>query len=131
MIIALLFLILFAILFPGALRFLFVLLFIGGIMILGEVHAADFLVARECTVALKNKAPIHTSCIIKGGEQGGIIDVSIRTPDGHIYLLDGPIDGEGGHAFLLQNHPAKKTSPENAAETCYSRNDGILEICAK
>jgi hypothetical protein len=41
MIIALLFLILFAILFPKALRFLFALLFIGGIMMLGEVHAAD------------------------------------------------------------------------------------------
>jgi hypothetical protein len=36
---ALLFLILFAILFPKALRFLFALLFIGGIMALGEVHA--------------------------------------------------------------------------------------------
>ena len=39
MIVALLFLILFAILFPKALRFLLALLFIGGIMILGEVHA--------------------------------------------------------------------------------------------
>lgn len=39
MIIALLFLILFAILFPGALRFLFVLLLLGGIMILGGAHA--------------------------------------------------------------------------------------------
>ena len=41
MIIALLFLILFAILFPKALRFLFALLFICGIMLLGEVHAQD------------------------------------------------------------------------------------------
>jgi hypothetical protein len=41
MIIALLFLILFAILFPRALRFLFALIFIGGIMILGEVHAFE------------------------------------------------------------------------------------------
>jgi hypothetical protein len=40
MIIALLFMILIAILFPKALRFLFALLFIGGIMILGKVHAA-------------------------------------------------------------------------------------------
>jgi hypothetical protein len=39
MIIALLFLILFAILFPKALRFLFALSFIGGIVLLGEVHA--------------------------------------------------------------------------------------------
>jgi hypothetical protein len=125
------FLILFAILFPKALRFLFALLFLGGIALLGEVHANDFLATRECTVAFKNKAPIHTTCIIKGGEQGGIIDVSIRTPDGRVYSLDGPIDGEGGHEFLLQNHLAKKTSQENAVETCYSRDDGKLEICAK
>jgi hypothetical protein len=39
MIYALLFLILFAILFPKALRFLFALLFIGGLVALGEVHA--------------------------------------------------------------------------------------------
>jgi hypothetical protein len=42
MICALLFLILFAILFPKALRFLFALLFIGGIVLLGEVHAANY-----------------------------------------------------------------------------------------
>jgi hypothetical protein len=39
MIIGLLFLILFAILFPKALKFLLLLMFIGGTMILGEVHA--------------------------------------------------------------------------------------------
>jgi hypothetical protein len=40
MIYVLLFLILFAILFPKALRFLFALLLIGGIMAIGEVRAA-------------------------------------------------------------------------------------------
>jgi hypothetical protein len=94
-------------------------------------HAADFVVNRVCTVAREGKAPIHTACIIKGGEQGGILDVYISIPDGHTYSLDGPIDGEGGHKFLLQNHPAKKTSLENDDETCYSRNDGKLVICAK
>ncbi len=39
MIIAMLFLILFALLFPGALRFLFALIFIGSIIALGEAHA--------------------------------------------------------------------------------------------
>ena len=39
MIIALLFLILFALLFPGTLRFLFVVLLFGAIMILGGAHA--------------------------------------------------------------------------------------------
>jgi hypothetical protein len=42
MIVALLFLIFFAILFPKVLRFLFALLFIGGIMVLGEAHAATY-----------------------------------------------------------------------------------------
>src|ERR1700738_2703404 len=42
MIAALLFLILFAILFPRALKFLLLLMFIGAIMILGEVHAASY-----------------------------------------------------------------------------------------
>ena len=39
MIIALLFLILFALLFPGTLRFLFVLVLLGAIMVLGGAHA--------------------------------------------------------------------------------------------
>jgi hypothetical protein len=52
MIYALLFLILFAILFPKALRFLFALLFIGGIMILGEVHAGPMATA-SCNDTLK------------------------------------------------------------------------------
>jgi hypothetical protein len=45
MIVALLFLILSAILFPGALRLLFALMLIGGIMILGEVHAGPMATA--------------------------------------------------------------------------------------
>jgi hypothetical protein len=95
------------------------------------VHAVDFIVTRECTIAHEGKAPIHTTCVIKGGEQDGGLDVSVRIPDGHTYSLDGPIDGEGGNKFLLQNHPAKKTSLDDAEETCYARNDGKLEICAK
>lgn len=41
MIIALLFLILFALLFPGTLRFLFMVLLLGSIMVLGGAHAED------------------------------------------------------------------------------------------
>jgi hypothetical protein len=48
MIIALLFLILFAILFPGTLRFLFVLLLIGAIMVLGGAHASGANDAADC-----------------------------------------------------------------------------------
>lgn len=47
MIIAILFLILFAILFPGTLRFLFVLLLLGGIMILGGAHASQQMNCRQ------------------------------------------------------------------------------------
>jgi hypothetical protein len=52
MIVALLFLILSAILFPGALRLLFALMLIGGIMILGEVHAGPMATA-SCGDTLK------------------------------------------------------------------------------
>ena len=58
MIIALLFLILFAILFPKALRFLFALLFLGGIMVLGEVHAKP----TQCSLAIDGKVYINKIC---------------------------------------------------------------------
>jgi hypothetical protein len=92
--------------------------------------AHDFLINRDCSIAVKGRAPLHTICTIQGGMQGGGLDVSIRTPDGHIYSLEGPIDMEGGNKFLLQNHAARKTSSDDAVETCYARTDGILEICA-
>jgi hypothetical protein len=64
MIIALLFLILFAILFPKALRFLFALLFLGAIIVLGEVHAAT---NRESTDQLiSSYAPTKARCIKYG-----------------------------------------------------------------
>ena len=71
---------------------------------------------------------MHTTCIIKGGMQGGGLDVSIRIPDGRAYSLEGPIDREDGNKFLLQNHAARKTVSDT--ETCYARIDGKLEICA-
>src|ERR1700730_12557020 len=54
MIIALLFLILFAILFPKALKFLLLLMFIGGIMILGEAHAEVDAGTIPCTDIVNN-----------------------------------------------------------------------------
>jgi hypothetical protein len=62
--------------------------------------------------------------------QGGGLDVSVRTPDGHAYSLEGPIDREDGDKFLLQNHEARKLSADDATTTCYARTDGMLEICA-
>jgi hypothetical protein len=53
-----LFLILFAILFPKALRLLFALLFIGGIMLLGEVHARP----AQCSLAVNGKVYINKIC---------------------------------------------------------------------
>jgi hypothetical protein len=54
MIIALLFLILFAILFPKALRLLFALIFIGGIVLLGEVRAEPAIDTLICGDIVKN-----------------------------------------------------------------------------
>jgi hypothetical protein len=62
--------------------------------------------------------------------QGGTVDVSIRTPDGKTYALEGPIDGEEGHEFLLQKHPATKRDNHNSEDdNCYARKDGRLTIC--
>lgn len=91
--------------------------------------ARDFMFKESCTLAFKGRAPIHTTCLVTGGLQGGSLDVSIRTLDGKTYALEGPVDGEEGKRYLLQNRPAKKTS-SNDMETCYARNDGLLEICA-
>jgi hypothetical protein len=59
MIIALLFLILFALLFPKALRFMFALLFIGGIMVLGEVHADDKTCERAAAYQVSGEPGVH------------------------------------------------------------------------
>jgi hypothetical protein len=58
MIIALLFLILFAILFPTALRFLFALLFICGIVALGQAHAEP----TQCSLTVDGKVYINKIC---------------------------------------------------------------------
>jgi hypothetical protein len=93
-----------------------------------QVTAMDFLEKRECTVDRPSRAPVHTRCVISGGMQGGTIDVSIKTPDGKRYALEGPIDGEEGHKFLLEGHPASKKSKDSEWQ-CYRRNDASLELC--
>lgn len=90
----------------------------------GDAAAFEFLEKRDCTLTFPNRPGLHTTCLVKGGMQGGVIDVSVSTVDGKTYALAGPIDGEEGHQFLLQNKPAKKRSGN-----CYARNDGKLEIC--
>jgi hypothetical protein len=91
--------------------------------------AYEFLEKRDCTLDFGNKPPVHTTCVIRGGMQGGTIDVSVRTPDGKTYTLEGRIDGEEGHKYLLQKHAARKSSAEDAQDSCYARNDGRLTLC--
>jgi hypothetical protein len=93
-----------------------------------QVGAMDFLEKRECTVGRPSHAPVHTRCVISGGMQAGTIDVSIKTPDGKRHALEGPIDGEEGHKFLLEHHPASKGN-ESAEWQCYQRTDAIFELC--
>jgi hypothetical protein len=62
MIAGLLFLILCALLFPKALRFLFALMFIGGIVILGEVHAASYPYCRGNKLCDKEYQISMASC---------------------------------------------------------------------
>lgn len=92
--------------------------------VVNAAAAMEFLEKRNCTLAFATGPRLHTTCTIKGGIQGGTIDVSVSTVDGRTYALAGPIDGEEGKKFLLQNKPAKKM-----AGNCYARNDGRLEIC--
>ena len=92
--------------------------------------AYEFLEKRECTLEFPTRPPVHTTCLIDGGMQGGSIDVSIKTPDGKKYPLEGPIDGEEGSIYLLQHKRAKEVSTEDDPRgTCYARNDGKLTIC--
>jgi hypothetical protein len=93
-----------------------------------QVAAMDFLEKRECSLGRPSRAPIHTQCVISGGMQGGTIDVSIKTPDGRQYALEGPIDGETGHKFLLEHRPASRGN-ETGEWQCYRRNDAVLELC--
>jgi hypothetical protein len=93
-----------------------------------HIGAMDLLEKRECTVGRPSRAPVHTRCVISGGIQGGTIDISIKTPDDKVYALEGPIDGEDGHKFLLEHHPASKGN-ESDEWQCYRRNDAQLELC--
>jgi hypothetical protein len=93
-----------------------------------QISAMDFLEKRECTVGKSSRAPVHTRCVISGGIQGGTIDVSIKTPDGEQYALEGPIDGEEGHKFMLEHHPANR-SDDGPESQCYRRIDAQLELC--
>jgi hypothetical protein len=93
-----------------------------------QVAAIDFREKRECTVSSPPRAPARTPCVISGGIQGGTIDISIKTVDGNMYALEGPIDGEEGHKFLLDHHSASKGS-ESTDWQCYRRNDAQLELC--
>jgi hypothetical protein len=93
-----------------------------------QVAAMDFLKGQECTMSRPSRALVHTRCVISGGIQGGTIDVSIKTPDDKVYALEGPIDGEEGHKFLLEHHPASK-GIESDEWQCYRRNDAQLELC--
>jgi hypothetical protein len=94
----------------------------------GPVLAYEFLEKRECTLFSRERPALHTTCIVDGGMQGGTIDVGVKTPDGKMYPIEGPVDGEDGSKYLLQNSPA--TFRESApGESCFERNDGLFGIC--
>ena len=90
-----------------------------GAMMLGPALAYDFMQKRDCSLETPKGAPVHTTCLVKGGMQGGTIDLSLSTPDGKSYSLEGPIDGEDGHVFLLQKArpPRPSTRPRKKPAT--------------
>ena len=96
-----------------------------------QVAAVDFLEKRECTIGRPSRAPVHTRCVISGGMMNGRIDVGIKTPDGKIFALEGPIDGAAGtdgFKYLLENRPARKIDDVGDSQ-CYRRVDARLELC--
>lgn len=78
MIYALLFLILFATLFPKVLQFLFALLFIGGIVFLGEVHAKPV----QCFLNVNGKTYINKICDGDFEKNGSFTLGTDNTPNG-------------------------------------------------
>jgi hypothetical protein len=60
---------------------------------------------------------------------GGTIDVELKTPDGKRYTLQGPVDGEEGKKYLLQEAPAHHFLRDTEPSTCYQRDDWQLTIC--
>src|SRR4051812_738949 len=96
------------------------LTFVPIVTIVGATSSAfamDFMENKKCILNTPGRAPVHTTCLVTGGMQGGTLDISIKTPDGQTYPLVGPIDGENGKKFRLQNASAHKS------ENCYRRND--------
>lgn len=96
-----------------------------------QVAAMDFLAKRECMIVRPSRAPVHTRCVISGGMMNGRIDVAIKTPDGKIFALEGPIDGASGtdgFKYLLENRPARKSDDVGDSQ-CYRRVDARLELC--
>lgn len=93
--------------------------------------AYSFLQKKECTIIKKGKAPVHTTCIGEGAEQGGSQDVEIRTPDGTKYSLQKEVifknGEEAGFKYRLQGKPAIQY--EDGNEICYQRKDKTIEIC--
>ena len=73
MINVLLFLILFAILFPRSLKFLLALIFIGGVMLLGEVHAneaAHKIIPGKLGAMCKPQHVAETDALVASGRAG-------------------------------------------------------------
>src|ERR1700730_3230231 len=65
-------------------KWLFVTLLVAAMaLVCGEgSFGFEFLEKRDCTLTFKARPPLHTTCVIQGGIQGGSLDVSIRTPVG-------------------------------------------------
>src|ERR1700730_8712684 len=65
-------------------KWLFVTLLVAAMaLVCGEgAFGFEFLEKRDCTLTFKARPPLHKTCVIQGGIQGGSLDVSIRTPVG-------------------------------------------------
>jgi hypothetical protein len=61
---------------------------------------------------------------------GAIMSGTTTNDDAWFYAHGGPVDGEEGHKYLLQNRPAVHSVEDSAeAGSCYAKTDGKLKIC--
>ena len=127
MIYVLLFLILFAILFPRMMRFLFALLFIGGIMIFGEVHAEP----TKCSLTVNGTVYINKICNGEFEKDGSFTIGAGQTSRDHYFVYmnrndDGTMTGywnAGG-----ESHAGDSLGILSKSGRCWANADA--RVCA-
>ena len=88
----------------------------------------DFMEKRECLIDHRNNhVPVHTTCLIEGGIEGGSIDISAKTPNGMTYLLLDPGPDYPDQPSVLNGQKAEKSKDDIYPMGCYAIR--TVKIC--